>query len=334
MALSQRELAVDNDTIMLWGMDPSVMFEAAGFTPDPMQREYLQCKDQRIISDITRQFGKSLTTATIGYNESICFPGSLTLVFCPAERQSKNVLNYAKDIHSKLGQPVPIIADTQVHLKFWNGSEFWALPGTEKTTRGFAALSLLILDEASRIENSLYKSVRPMLAVSGGRLAIASTPFGTDGFYADTWNGDVEGYDLNPGDGMRPAGLAKCERCGFDGELSFWETRRLCELCWLDEHFWQWRSNANDGWTRFRVLAEDCPRIPDWFLDEERNTLGPYWFRQEYCCQFLAGEESVFDPVALRKTLDPGVEALFDMPSPDFEDTDFRDPNVTRIIDV
>ncbi len=334
MPATQRDLAVENQTLMLWGIDPSVMFEAAGYDPDPIQKEYLQCKDQRIILDISRQFGKSLTTAAIGYNESICYPGSLTLVFCPAERQSKNVLKYAKDFHAKLGQPVPIAEETQVHLKFWNGSEFWALPGTEKTTRGFAALSLLIIDEASRVEDALYKSVRPMLATSGGRLALASTPFGTDGFYAETWTGDIGGYDLNPDKQMRRAGLANCERCGFEGDLSFLEARRLCDLCWLDEHFWQWRKSAVDGWTRFRVLAEDCPRIPDWFLDEERKTLGPYWFRQEYCCQFLATEEGVFDPVALRKALDPSVEALFEMPSITPEYIDLRDPEVTRITDA
>ena len=43
------------------------------------------------------------------------------------------------------------------------------LPGTEATVRGFSAVSLLLIDEAARVEDAMYKSLRPMLAVGDGR---------------------------------------------------------------------------------------------------------------------------------------------------------------------
>src|SRR5262249_23755419 len=41
--------------------------------------------------------------------------------------------------------------------------------------------------EAARVPDDLYRSVRPMLAVSRGRLVCLSTPFGQRGFFYDEW---------------------------------------------------------------------------------------------------------------------------------------------------
>jgi hypothetical protein len=57
-----------------------------------------------------------------------------------------------------------------------------ALPGTEKTIRGFSGAALLIVDEAARVDDALYYAVKPMLAVSGGSLLMLSTPYGRRGF--------------------------------------------------------------------------------------------------------------------------------------------------------
>src|SRR5207245_6682944 len=46
-----------------------------------------------------------------------------------------------------------------------------------------SGVRLLIIDEAARVSTDLYRAVRPMLAVSGGRLILLSTPFGRRGFF-------------------------------------------------------------------------------------------------------------------------------------------------------
>jgi hypothetical protein len=42
----------------------------------------------------------------------------------------------------------------------------------------FLKVSLLLIDEASRVEDNLYDAGRPTLAVSDGDLWLMSTPYG------------------------------------------------------------------------------------------------------------------------------------------------------------
>ena len=60
--------------------------------------------------------------------------------------------------------------------------------------RGFSAVSLLLVDEASRVSDDLYLALRPMLAVSRGTLWLMSTPFGKRGFFYETWERGGPGW--------------------------------------------------------------------------------------------------------------------------------------------
>jgi hypothetical protein len=51
----------------------------------------------------------------------------------------------------------------------------------------------LIIDEASRIEDSLISAVTPMLATTDGDLIALTTPFGRRGWFYDQWR-NGEGY--------------------------------------------------------------------------------------------------------------------------------------------
>jgi hypothetical protein len=73
----------------------------------------------------------------------------------------------------------------EINLK--NGSLIACLPCKEETIRGYADIHLLILDEAARVPDDVYKAVCPMLAVSNGRLICLSTPYGRRGFFYDAW---------------------------------------------------------------------------------------------------------------------------------------------------
>jgi len=70
-----------------------------------------------------------------------------------------------------------------------NGSRIVSLPGAEQTIRGYSGVDLLIIDEAARVEDPLYYAVRPMLAVSRGRLIAMSSPFGRRGWFFNEWTG-------------------------------------------------------------------------------------------------------------------------------------------------
>jgi hypothetical protein len=72
-----------------------------------------------------------------------------------------------------------------------NSSRILALPGTEKTIRGYAKADLVVIDEAARVEDELLAAVRPMLATSegGGRLIALTTPAGKRGWFFEAWTG-------------------------------------------------------------------------------------------------------------------------------------------------
>ncbi len=50
----------------------------------------------------------------------------------------------------------------------------------------------------------------------------------------------------------------------------------------------------DDEWEKISVTAEECPRISDKFLEQEKKNIGDFWFKQEYLCEFLEAEGSLF----------------------------------------
>ena len=220
-------------------LDPVRFAEAAGMTPDPWQVRLLRSTAPRILMNITRQGGKSSTAGVLALHTAIYEPGSLVLMVSPSQRQSGELFKKALATYRALGRPVDAESESALQLELENGSRIVALPGKEGSIRSFSGVRLLLVDEASRVPDDLYFSVRPMLAVSGGRLVTLSTPFGTRGWWYEAWRG-VE------------------------------------------------------AWERYEVQAEECPRIPAAFLAEERRTLGEWWYRQEYGCEFLDAQTAAF----------------------------------------
>ena len=73
--------------------------------------------------------------------------------------------------------------ESRLSIELETGSRIVSLPGREATIRGFSGVHLLVVDEAARVADELYQAVRPMLAVSGGRIVLLGTPFGKRGFF-------------------------------------------------------------------------------------------------------------------------------------------------------
>ena len=114
-------------------------------------------------------------------------PKSLVLLLLPSLRQSQELLRTAIDFYRAADQVEPPQAESAIRLELTNGSRIVSLPGKEGTVRGYSGVRLLIVDEASRVLDDLYYAVRPMLAVSGGRLLALSTPFGNRGWFYEAW---------------------------------------------------------------------------------------------------------------------------------------------------
>jgi terminase large subunit-like protein len=227
-----------------------------GLEPDPWQEDLLRSASERVLLNCCRQSGKSTMTAVIALHRALYHPGSLILCLAPALRQSQELFGKVLGFYRDLGRPVSPQAERKLSLELENGSRIVTLPGSEKTIRGFSGTSLLVLDEAARVEDGLYFAVRPMLAVSGGALMMLTTPYGKRGIFYEEWTGGL-------------------------------------------------------GWERYEVPASQCPWISEGFLEEERVSLPPFIFRQEYECSFEETEDQVFTTDLIDRAVTDEVKPLF-----------------------
>jgi hypothetical protein len=169
--------------------DPAAILTRAGVVPDPWQRDVLRSKAKRTLLLCSRQSGKSTTSAALVLRAILTEPEALVLLLSPSERQSAELLIKVTQLYRSLGRPVPTLRpqDNALRMELSNGARVLALPGKEQTLRGYSGVRLLVVDEAARVADDLYRTIRPMLAVSGGRLIALSTPFGQRGWFFDAW---------------------------------------------------------------------------------------------------------------------------------------------------
>jgi len=226
--------------------------ERLGFEADEKQRAVLDSTAKRGILNCTRQWGKSTVSAAKAVHRAWSESGSLVLVASPTERQSAEFMRKAADFVRRLDVRPQGDGDQALSLKFPNGSRIVGLPGTEGTVRGFSAVSLLLIDEAARVPDAMYKALRPMLAVKDGDMWLMSTPYGQRGFFWDAWtNGGTRwerisvaateceriraGFLEEERDALGSLWFAQEYLCTFVDNGSGWFGRELVEGALVDE---------------------------------------------------------------------------------------------------
>jgi hypothetical protein len=153
--------------------------------------------------------------------------------------------------------PVPeVVAESALRVELANGSRIIALPGSESTTRGYSAATLVVIDEAARVTDELIAAVRPTLATTNGLIVALSTPAGKRGWFSLEWASGI-------------------------------------------------------GWERTKITAEECPRISEEFLEDERRLLGEHVFGQEYRCEFYDPDTAVFATDLIERALSDDVKPLW-----------------------
>jgi hypothetical protein len=157
---------------------------------DPWQREFLLSPATNILLNCSRGAGKSRVTSALALHTALFNPKHLILLISRSQRQAGELYRYCKQAYNALKRPMDVVKETETQLELSNGSRIVALPGKEETIRSFQGVNLLVLDEAARIPDDLYASVRPMVSVSKGRVVCLSTPFGQRGFFWKEWHDD------------------------------------------------------------------------------------------------------------------------------------------------
>lgn len=75
---------------------------------------------------------------------------------------------------------------------------------------------------------------------------------------------------------------------------------------------WWWDAweNGGENWLRFRATADKCKRISKEFLAEEKKTLGPRAYAQEYMCEFVEVVDQAFSAENVKGAFSRELEPL------------------------
>lgn len=220
----------------------------------------------RTLAVCSRQSGKSTTAAACCLITALLEPGALVLILSPTLRQSQELFRKVLALYRALGRPVPAVSVSKTALELVTGSRVVALPGDPDGIVGFSAPRLIVIDEAARVTDELYQSVRPMLATSGGKLLLCSTPFGRRGFLWREWSGetDADGGAGTSADDWHRVEIAAtaCPRIG--AAFLERERRALGERWFRQEYLCDFASDAGAVFAFDDVLAAGVDAPPEW----------------------------------------------------------------------
>lgn len=241
--------------------------QVAEWTAFVWQQHVLSSLSKRIMLNCNRQAGKSTVTATIIWHQAKHYANSLILLFSPTERQTKELMEKVMDF-AEMDPELELVEDNVTTKRLSNGSRVIALPGVEKNIRGYSDPDLIVIDEASRAEDGLYRAIRPMMASGKTRLIVLSTPFGKRGWFYEEWTGNDIWEKI----------LVTAPVRIVDGQLVQPEP---------EERFAERMMEQG-------VHAYYSPRHSFEFMQEEWRSMPEWWFRQEYLGEFMEAEDAVF----------------------------------------
>ena len=164
--------------------------EVLGVEPTAWQAEFLRAPlGSSLLALTARQVGKTTAAAWAMAHTALYVPNSLSVVGCPALRQSGEAVRRVRGIVVKTAAKLKI--DNVYGLELDNGSRVLALPSSDDSVRGLTVDGWIIADEAARLSNELIAALRPMRARQPkARLAMLSTAWSrTDPFWT-AWSSE------------------------------------------------------------------------------------------------------------------------------------------------
>ena len=253
-------------------LDPVAFSRHIGIDPDEWQNDLMRSAALRILLNCSRQSGKSTTAGTLSTHIAIYEDGSQTAILAPGLRQGRELYRKVHWAYVRAGKPHKARVETQFELELVNDSRVIVLPGTEATARGLSGIDYLLIEEGARVPDESYFAVRPMIATKPrAKVIVLSTPFGARGFYWAEWKRIME----------------------HKMSILYGGQEELADIA---------------RWEYFEVPAEECPRITPEFLAEEKETMGEWWFEQEYHCKFQDAQTAAFRSEDIERIVKPGIE--------------------------
>jgi hypothetical protein len=234
--------------------DPVAFAAACGLSLDPWQQEVMRSKELRLLLAASRQSGKSLVASCLALYTAVFIPGATVLVLSPTERQSGLLYRNI----------TVLLAGLAAHS---NG--VLHIPTTSETQ------SEMALSNGSRIV-SLGGSPTTVRGYSKVALLVL----------------DEAAHVQNE---LYSSVLPMLSVSGASGRLI------LLSSCYGKRGiFWEAWRGPEDGtvelvpWLKMRIPASECPRIPAWFLAEQRQIMGWWNYASEYEAEFLDAKTAAF----------------------------------------
>src|SRR6516162_6435071 len=176
-------------------IDPVVWVrEVLGITPTTWQQTFLRApRGASILALTARQVGKTTTAAWAIAHAMLFTPGSLSVIGCPAQRQSAEAVRRVREVLIKAG--TKFRSDNVYGLELENGSRVLALPSSDDSIRGLTVDEWIVADEAARLPEDLIAALHPMRArCPQARFAMLSTAWSyTDPFWR-VWAADDQNW--------------------------------------------------------------------------------------------------------------------------------------------
>lgn len=236
------------------------------------QKAVLRDRAIRICIDGARQAGKSTIISSRACHMAKYKKKSLTVILAPTQKQSQEDMKKIVSFLALDPNYPARVKNNSEELELENGSRILVLTASDDAARGFSNPDLIIFDEASRIDDSVYDAVRPMITDNLEAVIVEiSTPNGKKGFFynhfsSETWSR----YEVrSPWDYVRTTGMPALRetKCQPKPGIKFYLSPR---------HF---------------NLVEQLEVIRG---GNAGHGMSERMYRQEYCCEFVEAEAQVF----------------------------------------
>lgn len=275
---------------MAAALSVAVYIRSLGFNTFRWQQDVLESTSKRTIINGARQSGKSTVVTGIPAWTGRFVPRSLSIIGAATEKQAFEDMEKVKDFIARDPAYPAIVRDSDSLIELDNGSRILVVPATEKAARGYSNPDVMILDEASRIGQAVYRSgFRPMLTDNPKcKLILISTPHGREGFFYRAWT-------------------TKGTRWEKFEVRSPWDV--------VDEEWLLAPAIAEAKYRAERarelIKAYYSPRHRD--RDEQQEMLEdmtPRLYRQEECCEFVESEDQVYNYADIQAMFSEEVKGM------------------------
>lgn len=243
-----------------------------------------------------RQSGKSSAAAAMAWEQANNVPNSLTLLLSRTQRQSGELFRKVKNFHRASSVPIQLVRETELSLETEHQSRIISLPANPDTVLGYSAPDLIVIDEAARCPDQLFYAIRPMLAVTQGRVILLSTPWGKRGFFFHVWENDTDAQE-------KSLDLATVQALLADLGMTV-TAEDLAEEPSAESYVWH----------RTLLPAPKNPRLSKRFLANERREVPDLIFRSEWMVEFTDPEGSVFSYEDVMAMLSDDIVPLWSAP--------------------